>query len=89
MKESWRKRADQDIAVDMRKMVAGIPGAKITVVPNRGFGGISAPIQVELLGEDLEQLREAAEDCRRRLSSVPGVINTDISLRPGKPERSL
>ncbi len=86
LKESWRKRSDQDVATQVRKMVADIPGARITVVANRGFGGISAPIQIELLGENLDELASVAGEIRKRIATVPGIINTDTSLRPGKPE---
>jgi hydrophobic/amphiphilic exporter-1 (mainly G- bacteria), HAE1 family len=85
----WRKRSDADIAAEMRKKMAGIAGGKVVVVPVRGFGGISAPVQVELLGFDLDQMKRISEDIRDRLARIPGVINPDISLRPGKPEAQV
>ncbi len=87
--EDWRKRTDADIAAEIRKKTASIPGAKIVTVPVRGFSGISAPVQVELLGFDLDQLKQVATQVRTKLSQIPGVINTDISLRTGKPEAQV
>jgi len=87
--EDWRKRADTDIAADMRKKLSGIPGGKLVVVPVRGFSGISAPVQVELLGFDLEQMKRISQEVRDKLAKIPGVINPDISLRPGKPEAQV
>ncbi|MCC2668038.1 MAG: Cation/multidrug efflux pump [Armatimonadetes bacterium] len=87
--EDWRKRTDAEIAGDIRKRIAGIPGGKAVVIPVRGFSGISAPVQVELLGFDLVQMKRVAEQVRDKLAKVPGVINPDISLRPGKPEAQV
>jgi HAE1 family hydrophobic/amphiphilic exporter-1 len=88
-KTSWRKRTDQEIAGQMRGMVADIPGARLTVIPNRGFGGVQAPVQLELLGTSLEQLGDVAEQIRQRMARVPGIVSTDVSLRPGKPEAQV
>src|SRR5262249_33532251 len=66
-RESWRQRSDLDVATDMRKLVADLPDGRVTIMPNRGFGGISAPIQLVLLGTDLDQLRTVANEVRRRI----------------------
>jgi HAE1 family hydrophobic/amphiphilic exporter-1 len=87
--DNWRQRSDMDVAAEMRKKVANVAGARLSVIPNRGFGGISAPVQVELLGDDLDQLRGVAMEMRQRIARLPGVMNTDISLRPGKPEAQI
>ncbi len=88
-KMDWRSRTDGDVAAEIRKKTAGIAGAKIVCVPLRGFAGISAPVQVELLGFDLDQMRQVSEQLRDRMVKIPGVINPDISLRPGKPEAQV
>jgi hydrophobic/amphiphilic exporter-1 (mainly G- bacteria), HAE1 family len=87
--EDWRKRTDADIAAEIRKKTASIAGGKLVVVPVRGFSGISAPVQVELLGFDLVEMKRLSEQVRTKLSQIPGVINADISLRPGKPEAQI
>ncbi len=88
-KEDWRKRTDAEVAAEIRKSTAGIPGARVLVVPVRGFSGISAPVQVELLGFDLDQLKEVGAAVRTKLAAIPGVFNTDLSLRSGKPEMQI
>jgi HAE1 family hydrophobic/amphiphilic exporter-1 len=85
----FRKRTDADIAADIRKKMAGIPGGKAVIVPVRGFSGISAPVQVELLGFDLNEMKRVSEEIRDKLAKISGVINPDISLRPGKPEAQV
>lgn len=87
--EDWRKRSDSDVAAEIRQKIGGIAGGRAVIVPVRGFGGISAPVQVELLGFDLNQMKTVSEEIRDRLGKIPGVINPDISLRPGKPEAQV
>jgi len=87
--EDWRKRDDGVIAADIRKRIAGIPGAKMVIIPVRGFSGVSAPVQVELLGFDLVQMKQVSEQIRDYMATMPGVINPDVSLRPGKPEAQV
>jgi HAE1 family hydrophobic/amphiphilic exporter-1 len=81
-----RTRADQDVAVEFRKRLSGIPGAKIVVAPVRGFGGAEAPLQIELSGVDLERMTSIGDKIRDRMGKIPGVLNPDISIRVGKPE---
>ncbi|MBM3457203.1 MAG: efflux RND transporter permease subunit [Armatimonadetes bacterium] len=87
--EDWRKRTDGDVAKEIRERTAGIAGGKIVCVPLRGFAGISAPVQVELLGFDLEQMKRISDDLRTRMSKIEGVISADVSLRAGKPEAQV
>ncbi|NLC58728.1 MAG: efflux RND transporter permease subunit [Armatimonadetes bacterium] len=81
-----RTRADQEIATEVRQRLAGIPGARFVVSTVSGFGMASAPIQIELMGFDLNQMARVAEQIRARIAEVEGVRDTDISLRAGKPE---
>ncbi len=85
----WRQRTDADVAGEIRKKMAAVAGAKAVVVPLRGFGGLAAPVQVELLGFNLDQMKTTSEEIRGKLAKIPGVINPDISLRPGKPEAQV
>lgn len=85
----WRQRSDSDVAADIRKRIDRIAGGKLVIVPVRGFSGVNAPVQVELLGFDLDQMKKLSEEIRDKLAKIPGVINPDISLRPGKPEAQV
>ncbi|MBW3623490.1 MAG: efflux RND transporter permease subunit [Armatimonadetes bacterium] len=80
-----RTRSDRAIAQEIRPEINRIPGAQITVGTMRGWGG-GAPIQMTLSGTDLDRLQTVAEQFRDRMAKVPGVLDPDISLRPGKPE---
>lgn len=84
-----RTKPDYAVAAEIRRRIAGFPGAEVTVVPISGFGGANAPVQLELLGFDLKQLDRLAEQIRTRISTIPGIQFPDVSLRPGKPEAQV
>ena len=48
-----------------------------------------APLQIELAGNDLEQLRLASEWMKERIAVYPGVIDMSDSFRGGKQEIEL
>ncbi len=81
-----RRRPDFVIANELQQRVAGFPGGRITIVRISGFGGADAPVQLELLGFDLQQMDHVAQQLRARLAQIPGIQFPDTSLRPGKPE---
>jgi HAE1 family hydrophobic/amphiphilic exporter-1 len=82
----FRKRTDTQVADDIRRLTAGIPGVQLAVFPVREFAGASAPVQVQLLGFDLNEMRRVAEKVKVMMAQIPGVIDADVSQRPGKPE---
>jgi hydrophobic/amphiphilic exporter-1 (mainly G- bacteria), HAE1 family len=84
-----RTRPDFAVTKELRERVAKIPGARITIVPISGFGGADAPVQMELLGFDLQQMDHVAQQIRSRLAAIPGIQFPDTSLRPGKPEAQV
>lgn len=50
---------------------------------------IDAPVQIEVLGYDLEAMRIAAEEVALRMSRVEGLEDVRTSVRPGHPEARL
>lgn len=88
-KRGLRTRPDHVIADEIRARVKGIPGGRIMVMANRGWGGITAPVQLQLMGFDLDRMQRVAEQMRDRIKTIPGIVDPDISLRPGKPEAQV
>lgn len=68
------------------KQLAEIPNAKIAVTHPENMGGGGAPIQLFLLGQNLNTLERWQDTVMNIMKSVPGVINLDNSSRKGKPE---
>lgn len=54
-----------------------------------GLGPAGVPIEIQLQGEDLDTLRQAAHDLAREIAGYTGTFNVLADLRPGKPQRTL
>ncbi|OGU60742.1 MAG: acriflavin resistance protein, partial [Ignavibacteria bacterium RBG_13_36_8] len=68
------------------KELSDVPNAKIVVDYASTMGAGGAPIQLFLLGQDLDKLEELKVSAMNELQGVPGLINLDQSSRSGKPE---
>jgi HAE1 family hydrophobic/amphiphilic exporter-1 len=88
-REGMRTRSDQKVADDVRRLIGSVPGANIKVAAVSGFRGGGAPLQVDLLGQDVRQLTALAEKVLAIFREEPGAINADISTRIGKPEQQI
>ncbi len=69
-----------------RKGIGTIPGTETVTVTRQEPGPTAKPVEIRLLGEDLEQLRRAADEVRAKLAAYDGIFDAQISLRPGKRE---
>jgi len=82
-----RTLADTDVAAQLTERLGRIPGARVTVSAASGVG-FGAPIQMSFGGDDRDLLIRTVDNIRLKLqnNAIPGVINPDISSKPGKPE---
>jgi HAE1 family hydrophobic/amphiphilic exporter-1 len=84
--EKLRYRADTAVSADMLKAIGKVAGASIKVSANgSGFG---QPIQMSFAGENRQLLTDTVENLvsKLRQGAIPGIINPDISSKPGVPE---
>lgn len=74
------------VAQRIRKEVAAIPGAKITVVEVSGGPPSGSDFEVRVLGTDLKELEKQVNELKEILAQIPGAINinTSVSLTPGE-----
>jgi len=85
--KTQRRRSDQDLIKAFRADLQPLRSALIKVASGgHGAGGGEAPIQVEVAGTKLEQLLPVADEVKRRLRAVPGLVDVDMSWKPGRPE---
>lgn len=86
-KEKLRSRSAEEVSAEILRKVGRIPGAFIKVSAGDAFGFGSA-IQLSFISDDREKLLATVESVRERLQKgdIPGVINPDITSKPGKPE---
>lgn len=73
----------------LRREVAEIPGANITVEKERMGPPVGSPIAVEVHGEDFHGVGEVAERVRRDLAKIPGATDLSDDYRVGRPEVRL
>lgn len=88
-KSHMRRRSDVQVADEIRRKIGHIPGATIKVAAVSGFGGGVAPLQVDLLGNDINELTRLATKIQAIFASTEGVVNADITTRIGKPEQRV
>jgi len=71
-----------------REMLAHEPNMQVVVeVPSPIAGGArNAPVQLDLMGDDLTALTETANRIAAELREKPGFVDVDTSSRGGKPE---
>ena len=74
----------------LRTLVSEIPGARITVAPQAMGPPVGAAINVELSGEDYDEVGEAALQLRRALvAEVEGLTDIEDDYSVGRPEMQL
>ncbi|MDP4281508.1 MAG: efflux RND transporter permease subunit [Bacteroidota bacterium] len=86
-----RKRSTQQIADVLRKRIALIPEIEKfhvsgTSVLSGALLGNMKPIQVNIMGNDLNQMNAAADSIRAKLVQNPNMTNVETSVDNGKME---
>jgi hydrophobic/amphiphilic exporter-1 (mainly G- bacteria), HAE1 family len=72
-----------------RELLAGEPNALIAVEPLQVIsmgGGRNAAVQLNLRGDDLEELAKVAHRIADRMRQTPGYVDVDTTYRGGKPQ---
>jgi HAE1 family hydrophobic/amphiphilic exporter-1 len=82
-------RGDEDlelaVADRLRTVFAEIPDLE-TRFGRPAYFTLKTPVEVQLFGEDLEQLRDYSLDIARRLGRIDGLVDVRSSLEAGNPE---
>jgi len=85
--EKMRYVSGNTVTARLTKAVGKVAGAKVNVAATGGFN-FGSPIQISLTGDDRALLTKTAAKIRDWLASgvVQGVVNPDISSKPGQLE---
>ena len=77
-----------DVMAQARKVLTQYPDFRsgVTEPSNRGGGGLSSTIDINLVGPDLKVLYEYTEKLVQRLRKSPEVVDVDTSVSARKPE---
>ncbi|MCK5147667.1 efflux RND transporter permease subunit [bacterium] len=71
------------------KDCSDIPNAMIRVSATSNSGGGQDPIELSILGQDMDVLEDVQHLIMDRISDVPGLINLNTTFRSGKPELTI
>lgn len=87
----FSERDERDISIDelmamVRSRIQDFPGAITGVSQPSPIGGQSNPIELEIAGNDLKQLDDLAIKSLSFARKIPGILDPDTTVRPGKPE---
>ncbi len=80
---------------DIRNALADIPGANFSVNTflteriNETFAGYTAPVVVNIFGNDLDVLDRKAQEVARVLNGVPGAADVLVQAPPGMPQLTV
>jgi len=83
---SQRKLKSFELEEKLRQELTGIPNAKVTVLSLRSGPSSGSAFQAEISGDDLNELRKIAQDLKPVLDSIPGTVNSAISLKENSPQ---
>lgn len=72
----------------LRGAIGDIPEVKVEVSHPALFS-FKTPIEVEIRGYDLRQLRQLSLEAESRMASLPGLVDVKASLQAGNPELQI
>jgi multidrug efflux pump len=83
-----KNKSTNKYMADIRKVIRGIPGVEVYVEKNRMGPPTGKPINIEITGENLEELIADAEKFRNHLDSlqIPGIEELKMDFKKTKPE---
>ena len=88
--ETLRYKTDDAVAKEIRELVKTIPGngssTKIQANAVNGFGGGGAPLTINMVGTDFNQLLKAAAQVQALVDKTPGTFGSDLSFKASQPE---
>lgn len=81
-----RKIASYELGDIIRNDLKNIKGAKIVVTSPQGGPPSGSAFEAHISGTDIAELKKIAGDLEQKLAGIPGVLNTDVSLKEASPE---
>jgi HAE1 family hydrophobic/amphiphilic exporter-1 len=92
-----RARSNEQIAVALRRQLAGLPGAAVRARPSGGNwvlsrvlgGGSDARLALEIRGHELDDSARLAREAKLLMETTPGVADVRIGREEGRPEMAI
>jgi HAE1 family hydrophobic/amphiphilic exporter-1 len=83
-----RDKSVEQLAEELRQETKNVVGATISVFTNDLNGGFKA-IQLQLRGQDVVALAQAADMVKAEVQTIPGAVDIGLSTKGQKPELEL
>ena len=86
------KRPDipaHEIVAKWREFTGNVPGTELLTFAVLSSGPGGNPIEIQLAGPDLGQLRAAARALKTEIAAYPGTFDISDDFRPGKLEKQI
>ncbi|MFN0243427.1 MAG: efflux RND transporter permease subunit [Planctomycetota bacterium] len=87
--ESATPENEDRIMARVRELIAQHPAVRSVDISRPTPFALDAPVQIEVLGYDLELLSRTAAEVAARISEVPGLTDVQTTVRPGHPEARI
>ena len=93
-----RTRTSDQIAQELRRQLAGLPGVIVRANPAGGNfqlnnllggGGGDSRLALEIRGDDLDDARRIAQEVRAVMESTPGIADVRLGRDEGRPEITI
>lgn len=93
-----RTRTNEQISMQLRRELSGIPGVIVRARPSggqnqmmrgMGGGGGDGRLSIEILGHELEQSKRIAQDLKAMLDTTPGIADSRLQREEGRPELAV
>ncbi len=85
-------RTSSDLATEellpglQRELMQAFPNARVVALPFEQGPPVEAPIELRLVGSDLDVLRRLGNELRRLIAETPGITYTSATLEAGEPK---
>lgn len=91
-----RTRSNEEISMQLRRDLSGIPGVIVRARPSggqqmrgMGGGGQDGRLSIEILGHDLDTSKVIAQDLKAMLDTTPGIADSRLQREEGRPELAV
>jgi len=91
-----RSRTNEQISMQLRRELSGIPGVVVRARPSggqqmrgMGGGGQDGRLSIEILGHNLDASKAIAQDLKALLDSTPGIADSRLQREEGRPELAV
>jgi len=82
-----RSRPSSEVLTELRgRLLDRIKGAEIQVEKEEGGPPTGKPVNLEITGRDIHVLGRIAQDIRKKIENIPGLVDVKDNFVAGKPE---